>query len=480
MFLRLLYRGFYKIALYYILSKNTLSDWKNKNVALHAEIRKLKKDLSQIRISRDNWKEKYYNKKTADKQLASKPSRHHYPTSLIWLCMYLYTHSQSSFRSCCTLLYATALLLNIKCRKPSASTLRNWVIKNGYHAYVQASSKEDNGNWCIIIDESVSIGQEKLLLVLGLRLNNWQFNKAISHQDVSVLYIGIASSWKSEAIEEVLIGVAKKVKVSYCVSDRGNNIRSAIKKIGMLHIFDCSHEFAGGLESIYGKDDQYMKLMKTMGMLKKKWVVSKYAHLMPPKQRTKARFQNSFPLIDWIEKLEKHWNILDPHIQKELSFLKDNEALIADLILLRNMIKEMSSILKKEGMNKDTLQQCRAILEAGATTENTRKYGLYIQKLWLHYDTLLKDNTFICCSDIIESYFGRYKQKIKSNGMQAITETVLEMCMWGQEITQASIKIAMETVKLKDVEVWKQENTTPSILQIRKKFFQQKGTKMAA
>jgi len=68
------------------------------------------------------------------------------------------------------------------------------------------------------------------MLVLGLRLNNWQFNKAISHQDVSVIYIGIASSWKSEAIEEALIRVAKKVKVSYCVSDRGNNIRSAIKK----------------------------------------------------------------------------------------------------------------------------------------------------------------------------------------------------------------------------------------------------------
>ena len=66
----------------------------------------------------------------------------------------------------------------------------------------------------------------------------------------------------------------------------------------MLHIFDCSHEFAGELESIYEKDDQYMKLMKTMWMLKKKWVVSKYAQLMPPKQRTKARFQNSFPLID--------------------------------------------------------------------------------------------------------------------------------------------------------------------------------------
>ena len=131
-------------------------------------------------------------------------------------------------------------------------------------------------------------------------------------------------------------------------------------------------------------------------------------------------------------------------------------------------------------MNKDTLKQCRAILEAGATKENTRKYGLYIQKLWLHYDTLLKDNTFICYSDIIESYFGRYKQKIKSNGMQAIIETVLKMCMWGQEITQTSIKIAIETAKLKDVEVWKLENTTPSILQIRKKFFEQKCTKMVA
>ncbi len=421
-----------------------------------------------------------FKKKDDERQLASKPSRHHYPTALIWLCIYIHTHSQISFRSCCTLLSATALLLNIKCRKPSASTIRNWVIKSGYHAYNQSSSDIDNGNWCIIIDESVSIGKEKLLLILGLPLSNWQFNKPVSHQDVSVLYVGIAGSWKSKAIEEVLKGVAEKVKVSYCISDRGSSIMCAIKNLGILHIYDCSHEFAGGLKSIYGNDELFINLMKKMVMLKKKWVLSKYAHLMPPKQRTKARFQNIFPLIDWMEKLKSNWDILDPAIQKELAFLKDNEALIADLILLRNMIKEMSFIFKTEGMDKNTLQQCKAILEASGTTESTRNYGLWLQNMWLRYDTLLEDKTFNCCSDIIESYFGRYKLKIKSNGMQAITETVLEMCMWGQECTQESIKTAMESVKLKDVEEWKLENTTPSILRIRREFFEQNCTKKAA
>ena len=79
------------------------------------------------------------------------------------------------------------------------------------------------------------------------------------------------------------------------MSDRGNNIKSAIRKQGHLNIYDCSHEWAKCLEKCYGKDTDFILMIQQMGLVRRKWAVSKYAHLMPPALRTKARFQNIFP-----------------------------------------------------------------------------------------------------------------------------------------------------------------------------------------
>ena len=87
------------------------------------------------------------------------------------------------------------MFLEINCKRPSASSIRNWIIKSGYYIYQQPPTA---GNWCVIIDESVSIGHEKLLLILGIPLSDWEFGKAIVHKDVSVLYVGIATSWDSK------------------------------------------------------------------------------------------------------------------------------------------------------------------------------------------------------------------------------------------------------------------------------------------
>jgi hypothetical protein len=211
------------------LSKINGIAWKNKAIERGNVIRVLKRQLKETTSSRDSWKNKYQNLQQDRVGLLSKPARHQYPTSLIWLCIYVYNHSHCSFRSCCTMVASCAMLLKISCKKPSASSIRNWVIKSGYYAYMQPPPTATK--WCIIIDESVSIGQEKLLLILGIPLDNWQFTKAIEQKDATVLHIGIASSWKSAAIATILTTIANKIPIAYCVSDKGNNIKAKTKHL---------------------------------------------------------------------------------------------------------------------------------------------------------------------------------------------------------------------------------------------------------
>ena len=67
---------------------------------------------------------------------------------------------------------------------------------------------------------------------------------------------------------------------------------------------------------------------------------------------------------------------------------------------------------------------------------------------------IFKDqDQLLCCSDIIESIFGRYKNK---GGMKAISADVLAIALYNTDLTPDLIKTAMTSVSEQDVARWKQ------------------------
>jgi len=457
------------------LSKVDTEGWKQKAKDRALETRSLKKKVKEVSESRDYWKEKYM---TLSKKKYDKPLGHQYQTVLIALCLYVQSKCHCSYRACATIVAGCALLFDIDCRKPSASTIRNWVIKSGYYEYIQPPVR--GGKWCIIIDESVSIGRERLLLILGVPLKDWTAKKPLSQKDTRVLFIGIKESWKADAIAKELDALSKKISIGYCVSDKGNSIVAAVKKAGLIHVNDCSHEWANFMECCYGENETFKVLMSKLAMIRKTGFLSSYSHLIPPQLRSKARFMNVFPLIEWIERIWDNWDLLAEPVKEKLSFLNDCKNHIEEWIILKDVIGEMSTILKTKGMSRSTLDSCKKILNEKCTYGGTQEFSEMLQASWNKYDSILKkkNSKFICCSDIIESYFGKFKQKIK--GTDSITETVLTMCTWGKEINMEEIEKALESVKLKDIKAWKEKNTTMSYLKIRRLFFAQNCSKKAA
>ncbi|MDZ7899993.1 MAG: hypothetical protein U5N85_18450 [Arcicella sp.] len=75
-----------------------------------------------------------------------------------------------SFRSCRHTVIGLGLYLGIKTRIPSASNIRMWAggvpfCKYGHFRYHQLNDADSE--WAIMVDESVNIRQERLLLILG-------------------------------------------------------------------------------------------------------------------------------------------------------------------------------------------------------------------------------------------------------------------------------------------------------------------------
>ncbi len=77
----------------------------------------------------------------------------------------------------------------------------------------------------------------------------------------------------------------------------------------------------------------------------------------------------------------------------------------------------------------------------------------------------------LCCSDVIESTFGKYKNELSKNPMCAITDLVLIIPAFTANLTTEWINEAIDSSTIKDIQQWSKENLCASLLSKRKKCF---------
>ena len=64
---------------------------------------------------------------------------------------------------------------------------------------------------------------------------------------------------------------------------------------------------------------------------------------------------------------------------------------------------------------------------------------------------ILQQKQLLCSSDIIESYFGKFKAKVNPNNRSGLTEFIFTIATFGQPFSLQEAKLALENVKCKDL-----------------------------
>lgn len=469
------------------MSKKTLKNkdnpWKKKAISRTKIIKKHNKRIQELIASRDGWKNKCkQNEHNAslghfDKE---KAVRHQYPIQMVLLMVVWQAYGQMSLRSVRHCFAQLQIVFNLHCRVPSHSSIRNWLCKSGYYRIQreQQSVRNPAEQWALVIDESITIGSEKILLVLGLELSTWQFTKSLSVEDVRVLAVETSKGWSSEMISQRLKDVGRTHNISYVISDGGINLKCALRLSSLVHVPDCSHVAANALARQYTKHEGYISLSKSAGALRRKWYLSKNVVYMPPVQRSKSRFQNIFPTIEWALTIVQEWERIPIEARAELMFVKDNEALVVEMFEQITVVNSLLKILKVKGFTPQAKEQITVLID----TLKTPRGQLIRQEIASYLTTLSSltapEETLVCCSDIIESYFGKFKQKINPNSPHSMTEFVLTIANFAGAFNKQEIKEALEQITCKDLSKWNKNDA--SLAKKRKKIFNKNGTKKAA
>ncbi|MCK4662482.1 MAG: hypothetical protein KAT68_06435, partial [Bacteroidales bacterium] len=201
------------------------------------------------------------------------------------------------------ILFNTYYNLTIKC--PTHVTISNWVKKVGYSQIHKPKKNADD--WIIIIDESIQIGAEKLLLILGIRASEIDFTRALTYKDIVTVLQVSKSGWNAEKVsKEIQRAQTMLGKIQYAVSDKGASISKALELCQIPQIHDITHRVGNILKKVYKNDEEFINLTKQANILRKKIQQTKWAFLLPPNQRAQSRFINLRPVIKWSVKMLKY------------------------------------------------------------------------------------------------------------------------------------------------------------------------------
>jgi len=139
------------------------------------------------------------------------------------------------------------------------------VTKSGFAVYKEPGQGIPPTDYAMIVDESMMIGSEKLLLTLGVKATKNQ-ELPVGHQDVEVLGIRVKLSWNSQSVtEDLQKSMQKMEEAPLCIiSDNCSSLFKGIRDTGLPHIRDVGHTLGMFLERIYKYDPEFTPYMKAV------------------------------------------------------------------------------------------------------------------------------------------------------------------------------------------------------------------------
>lgn len=411
--------------------------------------------------------------------------RYGYSELTVRLSCLLYTHMTCGLRQIVNALSVINEVFDgILGKIPCYNTIDNWLKKCGLKTYEKSGDALRNTNYAEIIDESMMIGEEKLLLTIGVPASHQ--NRPLKSEDVQVLDMAVAKSWNGENIGKHLKKAEEKVGHSpdYVISDNASIMKKGVRETGMKHQYDISHSLGMYMERAYKHQDDFKNYTKLMSQVKAKYNMTNLAYLLPPTQRTIARFINLSGWVKWSSKMLSIYHTLNAKEKEVFAFIPANASLIDELSEVVKCIEKIEFVCKQKGLSQKSVSECFKTIKLSLFNGN-----LCMIELGECINKFLKDEVKKVSkkliahnnsSDILESLFGKYKDRKSSNKLYGVTSHILFIPLYTRLMNENiakcfNFKTTLEDIRINDLRNWRKENLSPNIVVKRTKYLQKAG-----
>ena len=142
---------------------------------------------------------------------------------------------------------------------PCYNTVENWVKKLGLSVYQDDQPCKDK-KFAMVVDESIAINGQKLLLTLGIPSEHQ--GRPLRHADVTVLDMSVSKGFNGDDVQGRIEAAEKSAgnAPDYIISDNGHNLVKGITGSGHVRHADISHSMGVILKKVYEKQPDFVEL----------------------------------------------------------------------------------------------------------------------------------------------------------------------------------------------------------------------------
>ena len=360
---------------------------------------------------------------------------------------------------------------------PSWYSGRLWLMRIGYYKLFR--EKEIADDWIWIIDHTIQIGNEKCLIILGIRQSALPVGELyMNHEDEEPIALLPVKKSNGQIVYEQLEGVVEKTGVPrQILSDHGTDVKSGIEKFCQVHkqtcfSYDIKHKGASVLKRELRNDKSWKRFIQKASKTSKKVQQTPMAHLAPPNQRSKARYLNVDTLVNWgrnaltyLDSLHVgDWENDLKVIQEKLGWLYQYRDHLAQWQELIDGVKSVEDYIKFIGIYPGCHIDLREQLDMDLTT---RRANNVRNELVCFVEQLSRDardgERLLGSSEIIESVIGKVKSLEQHQARSGFTGMLLSLPAMLSKTTKDVIQKALESVPTKKVFQWVEENIGQSV-----------------
>ena len=186
---------------------------------------------------------------------------------------------------------------------------------------------------------------------------------------------------------------------------------------------------------------------------------------------------NLSPLFNWGCKILKLIDnqMLNEFELEKVAFILQYREFIMQTSQLLEVLNSIQKTLKIKQFSKETVKECLEKLEK-INDVNGKNIAEMI-KIYFEdtFQKMPETPLILCSSDIIESCFGKYKEVVKSNKSVGVTDLCLSISCLTSLGDFKQTQSALESVKIKQIKQWKDENVGESLFAKRNNLFRKAG-----
>lgn len=363
---------------------------------------------------------------------------------------------------------------------PHWTTGRTWLLRLGLYKLTRPKVQADD--WIWFADHTVQIGVEKCLVVLGIRLCDLPpTGTCLALEHLEPLLIEPMPKSNSELVHQQLESLVEKTGVPLGVlDDHGSDLHGGVKLFCQKHpqtveIYDITHRAARLLKSYLEEDEAWGEFCTRAGQTKFQTQQTELAFLVPPSQRSKARYMNLGPIVNWgrqtLNTVESpsaevlQWCRRD-RLEEKFGWLRAFQEPLERWSQWLAIVTLAEQHVRRDGLTATTTEAVRRSLAPLATTgSGVRLAGELVAFVAEQCQAAGGGRRLPGSTEPLECAFGKQKSLERSATKTGFTRLVLGIAAIVGQTTAEVVHQAMSTCRLKHVTAWCDEHlgtTLPS------------------